>query len=280
MVVAGLMFSLGLVGPVAMATAAPPKIILTAVEDVSAIGATLRAEINPNGTAGIYVFEYLSEAAYGGNIGVGREPFEGAKVAVTPGKDRFGSGMAPEKVSTSVGELDPAAAYRYRLWAVNTAGETAYSVARPLGTRPGTNDFELLDSRGWEMVSPIDISGGAIQGPQSIFGGGVYQAAADGGAITYSSADSFGAEAQGAPSGSQYVSVRSPGGWETANITTPLLTGSYGDSPDGVPYQLFSPTLTTSLLSNGERCRGKMGGGCPVANPPLPGSGAPPGYRD
>src|SRR4029077_17017087 len=33
-------------------------------------------------------------------------------------------------------------------------------------------------------------------------------------------------------------------------------------------------------LSNGERCRGKAGGECPVANPPLPGSGAPPGFRD
>lgn len=76
------------------------------------------------------------------------------------------------------------------------------------------------------------------------------------------------------------MSTLGAGGWATANITTPLLSGSYGDDPAGVPYQAFSSSLATGLLSNGERCRGNMGGECPVANPPLPGSGAPAGYRD
>ncbi|HKZ12400.1 MAG TPA: hypothetical protein VJL81_01000 [Solirubrobacterales bacterium] len=119
-----------------------------------------------------------------------------------------------------------------------------------------------------------------MQPPGQISGGGVFQAAAAGGALTYSSADSFGEGAQGAPAGSQYVAARRVGGWTTSNITTQLLSGSYGDEPDGVPYQLFSSDLTTALLSNGERCRGNAGGECPVANPPLPGSGAPPGFRD
>jgi WD40-like Beta Propeller Repeat len=130
------------------------------------------------------------------------------------------------------------------------------------------------------MVSPIDKGGGAIQAPGTVSGGGVFQAAAAGGSITYSSADSFGEGAQGAASGSQYIATRGVGGWATANITTPLLSGSYGSEPDGVPYQLFADDLGFALLSNGERCRGAAGGGCPVANPPLPGSGAPTGYRD
>jgi hypothetical protein len=176
--------------------------------------------------------------------------------------------------------LAAATAYRYRLRVSNVAEEVVFSVIRPFGTEAPTNAFELLDHRGWEMVSPIDKGGGAVQPPGAIAGGGVFQAAAGGGAITYSSLDAFGAGAQGAPSGSQYLSSIAAGGWTTANITTPLLSGSYGDEPEGVPYQLFSPSLATALLSNGERCRGDAGGECPVANLPLPGSGAPAGYRD
>jgi hypothetical protein len=130
------------------------------------------------------------------------------------------------------------------------------------------------------MVSPIDKGGGAVQPPGTIFGGGIFQAAAGGGAIAYSSADSFGEDIQGAPPGSQYLATREEGGWTTTNLTVPLLSGSYGNEPDGVPYQLFSSELGSGLLSNGERCRGEAGGECPVANPPLPGAGAPSGYRD
>lgn len=66
----------------------------------------------------------------------------------------------------------------------------------------------------------------------------------------------------------------------STNVSTPLLSGSYGSEPDGVPYQLFSTDLGLALLSNGERCCGQAGGECPVANPPLPGPRAPTGNRD
>ncbi len=79
---------------------------------------------------------------------------------------------------------------------------------------------------------------------------------------------------------SQYLATRTNGGWGTQNISPPLLSGSYGDHPDGAPYRLFSSDLSRALLSNGERCRGDAGGDCPVANPPLPGSGAPAGFRN
>jgi hypothetical protein len=79
---------------------------------------------------------------------------------------------------------------------------------------------------------------------------------------------------------SQYLTTRSGSGWQTQNTSPPLLSGSYGDDPDGAPYRLFSIDLSRSLLSNGERCRGNAEGNCPVVNPPLPGSAAPAGYRD
>jgi hypothetical protein len=137
----------------------------------------------------------------------------------------------------------------------------------------------LPDSRGWELVSPVDKGGGGVAAPEALFGGGVLQAAAQGGAVTYGSATSFGS-AQGAPGASQYLSTRGPGGWSTENVTVPLVSGGYDTSAGaGVPYRLFSADLQGALISNGRRCRGDASV-CPVANPPLPGSGASAGYQN
>jgi hypothetical protein len=137
----------------------------------------------------------------------------------------------------------------------------------------------LPDGRGWEMVSPVDKNGGQIDPAGALAGGGVLQAAADGASITYGSAASFGPGAYGAPPASQYISRRNAGGWSTENITTPLYSGSYGTAPEGTPYRLFSTDLARGLLLNGHHCRGE-GEGCAVPNPPLAGTGAPPGYQN
>jgi hypothetical protein len=136
----------------------------------------------------------------------------------------------------------------------------------------------LPDARGWELVSPIQKNGGRVDPPETIAKGGVLQAAAQGGAITYSSATSF-AGGSGAPVASQYLGTRTSSGWLTQNITVPLFSGSYDFTDQGVPYRLFSTDLTRALLFNGDRCRTEAGE-CPVANPPLPGTDAPPGFQD
>ncbi len=60
-----------------------------------------------------------------------------------------------------------------------------------------------------------------------------------------------------------------------------MLSGTYPEAPDsGVPYQLFSSDLGGGLVSNGRRCRTSAVTQCPVENAPLPGSGAPAGYRN
>lgn len=143
---------------------------------------------------------------------------------------------------------------------------------------PATASAALPDGRGWEMVSPVEKNGGGIVPMGVVAGGGVLQAAADGNAITYSSAGSFG-EAQGAPVGSQYVSRRVGAGWSAENLTVALFAGSFGTAPEGVPYQLFSSDLSRGLLLSGHHCRSEEGA-CPVANPPLPGTGAPAGYQN
>jgi hypothetical protein len=112
----------------------------------------------------------------------------------------------------------------------------------------------LLDSRGWEMVSPVEKNGGEVQGFGANFGGDVLQAASDGESATFSSASSFGPEAQGAPVASQYISRRTGGGWITEDITLPTVSGAYGEEPAGVPYRLFAPNLARSVLLDGLSC--------------------------
>ncbi len=268
----------------APAAAAAPEILSVSVGSgsVSATAATLQGSIDPNGASTDYRFEYLTQAAYEANLEAvpPRDPFAGAAFAPAGGTGFAGSGNSPGPVVQQLNSLAPATPYRFRLRAVHAGEEPIFSAAHPFATQAPTNVFELLDDRGWEMVSPVDKNGGAVQPPGAISGGGIFQAGAGGGSVTFSSADSFGSGAQGAPSGSQYVAIRDGAGWETMNISPPLLSGSYGSEPDGVPYQLFSVDLGFGLLSNGERCRGEAGGECPVANPPLAGTGAPAGYRD
>jgi hypothetical protein len=109
----------------------------------------------------------------------------------------------------------------------------------------------LLDNRGWEMVSPVEKNGGEVQGFGANAGGDVLQAAGDGESATFSSASSFGGEAQGAPVASQYVSHRGVSGWSTQNVTLPTFAGAYGEEPDGVPYRLFSTDLSRALILDG-----------------------------
>jgi len=130
---------------------------------------------------------------------------------------------------------------------------------------------EALDGRAWELVSPPQKNGGDVEPPAP--GRAVLQAGAGGGSIAFGSAASFGL-AEGAAPASQYLAARAAGGWETTNLTPPLLAGTYAAGP----YQLFSDDLARGLLSSGWSCR--LGAAsCTEDNPPL-GPGAPGGYRN
>jgi hypothetical protein len=219
---------------------------------VTATSARLRAEINPNGASTTYRFEYISLAAYEANVKAAKESFTGASKVPLSGSASVGSGSFGVEVFQSASKLSPSTVYRYRAVATNASG-TTIGPERSLGTEEATNVFKLLDNRGWEMVSPVDKNGGEIQAPEAIFGGGVFQAAANGQSLTYSSADSF-AGGKGAPPGSQYIATRSGSGWQTQNITAPLESGGYGGEPDGVPYRIFSTDLARGVMLDPNRC--------------------------
>jgi hypothetical protein len=263
-------------GPSAALAAAPPQVSESWVTEVTASGATLRARINPEGASTSFRFEYIAEASYAANVSAGRDPFTGALRAPASGEIGVGSGTVAVQVSQHLSGLAPLTVYRYRMRAVNSQG-TTFGAQHSLGTQAVAQVFSLLDGRGWEMVSPVDKNGGAIAAVGT-FAPRLFQAAADGRSVTYSSIFAFGGS-RGAPSTSQYLSSRGGGGWATENLTLPLFSGSYGDEPGVTPYQLFSPDLARGLVLNGKRCRGEEGE-CLVANPPLAGTAAPPGFVD
>jgi hypothetical protein len=239
--------------------AGPPRIVETWVTDITATSANLRAEIDPEGASTTYRFEYLTQAAYDANLVAAREGFSGAQLAPPSGAALLGSGSVAIPVFQHVGSLAPETTYRYRVRAAGSAG-TGYGEERLLTTAAPTNVFPSIDGRGYELVSPAEKDGGAVGAPESIFGGGDFQAAAAGESLTFSSYSSFG-EALGAPPASQYLATRGASGWATRNVSAPLEAGGYGDEPDGVPFRVFSPDLSRALMLNGSRCA--VEGTCP-----------------
>jgi hypothetical protein len=245
---------------------------------VLASTAHVQAQINPNGLDTGYHIDFITRAAYEANLAASKDPFAGARRLPPASDTNIDAGTAIVTTTPlQLSSLSPDTAYRYRVVAKNSAGTEASPTLTVVTQAIG--GAVLPDSRGWEMVSPIDKNGGEVDPLGSLAGGGVVQAAAAGGSVTYGSAASFGAEVVGAATASQYLAARTSGGWSTQNITAPLYSGSYNTGIEGVPYQLFSGDLARALMLNGRHCRGE-GTSCAVPNPPLAGTDAPAGYQN
>ena len=108
----------------------------------------LRSQINPNGLSSTYRFEYVTQAAWeaGG--------FAGAAFAPASGSAALGSGAEPVPVFQHLAGLSPVTTYRYRVRATN--GAVVFGSERSLTTEVASNASNLLDGRGWELVSPAD----------------------------------------------------------------------------------------------------------------------------
>jgi hypothetical protein len=269
----GAFFAIGASG----ASGAPPTVKATFVQGVNATGAGLWAEISPNGLAGSYHFEYITQTAYEANLSAipPKVGFAGALKAPLSGSAPLGTNSI-EQPNQHVGGLSAITTYRYRVVASNSSGTTV-GPERSFTTQESAPVFRLPDARAWELVSPVDKDGGAIEAPGTIFGGGDFQAAAQGSSFAYSSATAF-SGAVGAPPVSQYLSGRTSSGWATQNVSPPLDSASYGEKPNGAPYRLFGESLAGAVLFGGDPCRGVAG--CPEPSAPIAGSGAPPSYPE
>lgn len=268
--------ALALMGISARAAAAAPSLGATWASAIFSSSARLSAEVNPNGPSTTYHFDYITRAAYEANIAAAKEGFFGASRIPPISDANIGSGSSLLTVTQLLSGLAPDTAYRYRVVAKNTA--TTTGTPHTFVTQANAAAAVLADNRGWEMVSPLGKNGGEVAAPGQIADGGVAQAAAQGGSVTYGAAASF-AGGSGGPPASQYIASRVAGGWSTQNLTQPIFSGTYDAGDTGVPYQLFSGDLARAILLNGDHCRGE-GTDCAVANPPLAGTDAPAGYQD
>jgi hypothetical protein len=220
-------------GPDQSFTSAPPvSIEAESVSHVTASSARLEAVLNAYGSKTEYRFEYGTSTAYG-------------QSAPTPSGDA-GSGATSVQVGVLVERLQADASYHYRVVARNALGVTmgpdhvfATQSTQPVG---------LADGRGWELVSPANKHGVALE--TIAVEGSAIQAAEGGGAFTYVARAPIGAGAAGSRSvvNTQLLSTRTSAGWETIDITTPhdavagVIVGKLSE------YQMFSTDLGLSVV--------------------------------
>jgi len=185
------------------------------VEGVSDSTATVSGEVNPQGSATAYRFEYGPDASYG------------SSAPVPDGSAGSGEGLVT--VSQNLSGLAADTTYHYRFVATSANGTTtgpdktfktfpAPSVvtdACPNAQIRGLQAAQFLpDCRAYEMVSPIEKDGGNVSASPTNT-----RAAVDGNAVQYVSVTGF-ADAHGSASfGTDYIAQRIGEGWVTHAIT-------------------------------------------------------------
>jgi hypothetical protein len=222
------------------APAGTPTVDTLSVADVTAQSAELKAAIDPSGAKTEYRFRYSTTT-----------PVSCASVSLTPCETQAGeipAGFGDQPVSTSITGLQPGTEYHYQVLVSNDHGsETSLELTFTTSAQV-PSELVLSDGRKWELVSPPDKRGAAIE-PMRQFGADI-QAAADGNAITYVADAPIEADPEGNRilEPSQVLSTRGgQTGWNSKDIATPDETsrGVEGFNPE---YALFSTDLSLSLV--------------------------------
>ncbi len=220
-----------------------PAVLSTGVTNVSSESAEFTAEVNPDGAATEYAFEYGRCPT----ISTCPSTFE----ASVPVPDGFvGADFSAHKIGpTRALGLAAGASYHVRVRAHNEAlgvPHTSYGEERTFTTQtPG--GFALADSRQWELVSPADKHGAPI-GP--ITEKGLIQAAAAGSAISYLAFSPVEGEPAGNAGPTQILSDRGASGWSSRQLSIPhgQATGSASAQGLGEENVFFSPDLSSAVL--------------------------------
>jgi hypothetical protein len=207
------------------------------VMDVAATSATFTAVIDPLGAPASWRVEYGPTSAYGSIAGEGTIATGFAGVAVSA---HLQTGLAADKT------------YYYRVVAEDEREGVRYVVHGSEGTFTTQGEDEALslpDGRAWELVSPFDRHGAAIQ---PLNGAGIVEAAADGGSIVYATLGAIETFPEGNRTleASTVISTHGPADWSSRDIATANET--VGEDGPGVgrgdEYRLFSPDLSTALV--------------------------------
>lgn len=228
----------------------------SSVLDVAAKSATFTAVIDPLGDSATWRIEYASEAE-AAKLGT-KEAAIAGEGTVPAGYEGVTVSARPQSV------LSADTTYHYRFVAEDEREGAAYKVEGPDRTFTTQGEGETLtlpDDRAWELVSPSNRRGAAIQ---PLNGSGPVQAAVGGGAIAYATLGTTAAAPEGnrALEAATVISTHGPDGWSSQDIATANETvGEFGPGVGrGNEYRLFSPDLSTALLA-------PLG---PTPLPPLP----------
>jgi len=245
---------------VGSAAAVAPTIVSSGVSAVASTAAVLEAEINPEGEATTYHFEY-------GLADCSANPCTSAP---SP-NGNVGSGSSAVKVTRQIEGLSPDTKYHFRVVATNGSGPSAgpdrtfktYAASAPdtscpnqaFRIGPGAN---LPDCRAYEMVSPVDKNGGDILTQEKLNGDpgrtAYDQSATSGDKLTYSSGASFGDEPSSRFS-NQYMATRGALGWSSHGIdaprgTTALLPYPVSTYDLSAQFRAFTPDLSSGWITD------------------------------
>jgi hypothetical protein len=192
--------------------------------------ALLGGQVDANGSATNYWFEYGPDAGYGSSVPASQDA-------------SAGSAVTPQFVTQQIGGLAPGTRYHYRVVAKNSEGtasgddltfETAPAETAPACPNEALrNAFteHLTDCRGFEQVSPVNKNNSDAYWANAM-------ASASGDKITWTSQGSFAGQptAHGVSFGN-YMSSRTSGSWQTRGYTPPnaivnFEAGFYGFTED------------------------------------------------
>ena len=117
-------------------------------------------------------------------------------------------------------------------------------------TTQGAGESALPDGRHWELVSPTEKLGALFDsiGQSGAGDGGVIQAAAGGGAISYVATSPTEPEPAGYSNETQVFSARGQQAWETHDLTVPHASATRGSVGPGLEYRFFSEDLSSALV--------------------------------
>jgi hypothetical protein len=210
-----------------------PEVLAESVSGTRTTSAVLQAEINPNGFATRYVFQYESEDQY--EASEPGERFAGAKEAPAGGGEINGGSIG--EAAAAVTGLTPDTAYRFRVIATSECNGkegapcTSEGEASPFATYP-LFPPGLPDHRAYELVSPSQKHGGEVIPAEPGIGsckeckpsaGGTVsamQSSPDGEALAYEGQPFTPFE--GAVNYDSYVARRTAAGWQSTALIPAL----------------------------------------------------------
>ncbi len=263
-------------------TKEPVEISELFATDVGSDSATLNALVNPLGIPASGHFEYVSDAKFkeDGFTQAAKAPDAGAGEAELD----LGGEEAPKRNSLTVFPLAAATTYHYLFSAIDalikspilSVAKTFTTFAAGQGPKcPGNEAFRagaaaaLPDCRAYELVSPLDKSGGdvvALEEATTHTPGTLNQSSNTGAKLAYGSHRAFG-DAKGGQYTAQYIAARGAGGWASHGVSPPR----------GEQIKALSLTLDTEFRSFSEDlCESWL---TPFAEPPLA-AGAIAGFQN